>query len=147
FPASANRVGDLGIGATHEQETAAAAAGVAGIVEAGGVPDKGNAALDVEQRAIGPAGPAEATSDHTIGIADAAGVDAVRKREAGQRRVDVLTRAVQVQVTGFTFDTHHEVAAGLLPVVADRAAANEAAAEAVRGVEAGAVVEDASNAT
>lgn len=76
-------------------------------------------------------GPPEAAGDHAIGIAQSSGVDAVGKSNAVENGVDVLPRPAQVNVAGFAFDTEHEITAMLLPVVADSAASNEAAAKAV----------------
>src|SRR6201999_1191676 len=78
FDARAERVSGLGVAAVDDQDaraTAGSAGADATVVETGGVTDKGDAALGVEQRAI--PGVTDAAGDDAVSVADPGGVDAV----------------------------------------------------------------------
>src|SRR5689334_18753094 len=81
--AGTNCVGNLGVAAAVDDQEAGTATGRArtdaGVVEAVGVIDEGDAALDIEQGVVG--GPTGAAGEHTVPVAETGGVDAVDRRE------------------------------------------------------------------
>src|SRR5262249_48625347 len=89
--------------------------------------NEGGAALDVEQPAV--PGVSQSAGYHAVPIADLRAPQHVKDRLSADDGTGIKGVATQTHVAGFAFKAEHEGRVDRLPVAAERAAANETAAQ------------------
>src|SRR5262249_50380716 len=89
--------------------------------------NESGAALDVEQPAV--PGVSQSAGYHAVPIADLRAPQHVKDRLSADDGTGIKSVATQTHVAGFAFKAEHEGRVDRLPVAAERAAANETAAQ------------------
>src|SRR5262249_5531257 len=89
--------------------------------------NESGAALDVEQPAV--PGVSQSAGYHAVPIADLRAPQHVKDRLSADDGTGIKGVATQTHVAGFAFKAEHEGRVDRLPVAAERAAANETAAQ------------------
>src|SRR5262245_46047331 len=129
FKSAADRPRGNGLAARGgDQPVAASNGGVLARIEHRSLSsNESSAALDVEQRAV--PGVSQPAGHHAVPIADLRAPQYVKDRLRADDGTGIKGVATQTHVAGFAFKAEHEGRVDRLPVAAERAAADETAAQ------------------